>query len=290
MQKTIVSLFFILFLSLLSPGIVSSGEIHEAAKSGDIKKLKAELDKDPGLLYAQCEQGKTPLHWATGKGQLQVIRILLDEYKVDINVRNKNQGTPLHVAASQAQPEAARVLIRHGASVNAQAGDGATPLHYASFKGRKRGHIETARILLENRADPNIRNYNGATPLLMAEYRGNREIIELLKNYGAKKGKGAFSGTARPGSSGRAGLNAYLKKFDINGDGVLDDSEKEQIRNRMGQRTGDSSGQNFIQIRRKLMLQRFDLNGDGRLDREEREKVMEQRRNRFGGQNRRGRW
>lgn len=163
-----------------------AAEVHEAAKNGDIAKLRSLLDKDHLLLYVRDEEGKTPLHWATGRGQLEAMRLLLDVYHVEVNVRNQNGGTALHVAASQAQPDAARLLLEHGAEVNARTKNAATPLHFASFKGKKRGHIEVARILLENNADPNARMQNGATPLSMALYNNNAEIANLLREFGAQ--------------------------------------------------------------------------------------------------------
>jgi hypothetical protein len=39
--------------------------------------------------------------------------------------------------------------------------DGATPLHWAAFKGQN----DAVRLLLANRADVNARNNNGSTPL-----------------------------------------------------------------------------------------------------------------------------
>lgn len=182
----ISKLAWIVVVCSFLPFIAYAAQIHEAAKSGDAEKLRQLLDKDPSLLYVKDEQGKTPLHWATGRGQTQIIEILLNEYKVDVNVRNDNEGTALHVAASQAQPEAARILIKHGALVNAKAKDGATPLHYASLKGRKPGHIEVAQILVDNGADVNARASNGATPLSMAMKRQNTEIIRILRSNGAK--------------------------------------------------------------------------------------------------------
>jgi ankyrin repeat protein len=179
-------------------GAALAAEIHEAAKSGDIAKIKDLLDKDPGLLYVKDEQGKTPLHWAVGRGQVEAARFLLDTYHVDVNVRNNNEGTPLHVAASQAQPKAAELLIAHGALVDARTKDGATPLHFASYKGRKAGHFETAKILIQHGADVNARTNNGATALSMALSRGNSQIIELLRANGAR----GSSGRGRSSSAG----------------------------------------------------------------------------------------
>jgi ankyrin repeat protein len=117
------------------------------------------------------------------------MRLLLDTYHVDVNVRNKNGGTPLHVAASQAQPEALEILLQHNALVDARAKNGATPLHFAAFK-RKAGHLEAARILLKHNADVNARMDNGATPLSLALRNGNNDMADLLRSYGAKGSSG----------------------------------------------------------------------------------------------------
>jgi ankyrin repeat protein len=60
------------------------------------------------LLYSKDEVGKTPLHWAVGKGQPAMAAFLIDTYRIDPNIRNNNGGTPLNVAASQ-QSRNARV-------------------------------------------------------------------------------------------------------------------------------------------------------------------------------------
>lgn len=181
-MKSLFSFVLSLLFSLLLSGSSFSGEVHEAAKSGDLALLR-NLLQDQSLLYSKDEEGKTPLHWAVGKGQLETIKVLLDEYHVKVDVTNGNEGTPLHVAASQAQPKAARMLLDRGAMVNARAKDGATPLHFACFKGRKQGHIEVARLLLQNGADVNAKMDNGATPLSVATSRGNTEILNLIKSY-----------------------------------------------------------------------------------------------------------
>lgn len=186
MKKTV---FFIVALAFIFLPIVitEAAEIHEAAKNGDIAKLNELLQKDPSLLYVKDEMGKTPLHWATGRTQLEAMRLLLDTYKVDVNVRNDNQGTPLHVAASQANPEGVKILLAHGADINARTKDDGTPLHFAAFKV-KPGHLEALKILIENGADVNAKMKNGATPLSLAEMTGNTEAAKILRQHGATAG------------------------------------------------------------------------------------------------------
>lgn len=183
--KRLILCSLILAVSLLLCTMVFAEEIHEAAKSGDVRKVVELIEKDPNIMYVKDEEGKTALHWATGRGQLEVIKVLI-RYKVNINVKNDMGGTPLHVAASQAQPEALKILLANGANVHARGDSGATPLHFAAFK-RRPGHLEAARILLENKADVNAVMENGATPLDMALSAQNIEMVNLLRQYGAKQ-------------------------------------------------------------------------------------------------------
>ncbi len=205
MRGILLRALWCFFLVILCGPFCYAGEIHEAAKSGDIAALKALLDKDPGLLTSKDEIGKTPVHWAVGRGQPEALKLLLDVYKADPNIRNNNNGTPLHVAASQAQPECAGILIARGADVNARTQNNSTPLHFAAFKGAKPGHIEAAKVLIAAGADVNARTDTGATPLSMAMFRKNSEIIALLKAHGAKPGT-----VSRGRSRGSGKGNYYL--------------------------------------------------------------------------------
>ncbi len=173
--------------------------IHEAAKTGDLAAIRRLADADPGVLTNLCEMGKTPLHWATGKGQLDAIKLIVNEYGIDVNVPNANQGTPVHVAASQAQTNALRLLVVDlKANVNARTIDGSTPLHYAAIK-RRPGHLACARFLLEHGADVNAMTRTGITPLTMARGRGwpNEPMVKLLESKGGVA-KGSLRDMRKP--------------------------------------------------------------------------------------------
>jgi ankyrin repeat protein len=71
-------------------------------------------------------------------------------------------------------------LIKKGAFVSAQNGDGETPLHIAA----KYNHLYAARLLLESGAKVMPKDNEGKTPL---DYAESAEMIRLLKEHGAKE-------------------------------------------------------------------------------------------------------
>lgn len=93
-------------------------------------------------------------------------------------------------------------------------------------------------------------------------------MMRRQENGGPQAGQGA------PG-----GFNPeeMLKRFDKNGDGQLDDEERNAMRESLGGQRGAGGPGGF---NREEMMKRFDKNGDGQLDEEERNAMRES----FGGQ------
>ncbi|AVP87968.1 hypothetical protein phytr_10400 [Candidatus Phycorickettsia trachydisci] len=73
--------------------------LHCAVSSQNIELVKFILDKNPNLdLEAKDADGDTPLSWATAKGNLAIVNILIDKDS-DIQVKSNDGHTPLHWAA-----------------------------------------------------------------------------------------------------------------------------------------------------------------------------------------------
>ena len=83
----------------------------------------------------------------------------------------------------------ARVLLgRHGANASAKDALGQTPLHMVSrgaYISQEDG-VGIAQLLLEHGADINAQDNNHATPLDIALHHGKLEIAELLLHYNDK--------------------------------------------------------------------------------------------------------
>lgn len=124
--------------------------IHEAAAVGDLHRVQALLEEDPGLIDQYASDGFTPLGLATYFGHEQVARLLLE------------RGAQVNLAATNAQQVA--------------------PLHSAVSAG----HEVIIRLLLESGADPNIAQQGGITPLMQAAHGGHDWMVRLLLDHGAR--------------------------------------------------------------------------------------------------------
>src|ERR1035441_6479191 len=142
-----------LLVALAWSSLVFGGEIHEAAKAGDLKKVKALLKDNPELVFSKDTNGITPLYWAADRGNKDVVELLLAS-KAEVNAKANDGRTPLHAAsAHDDHRDVVELLLANKAEVNAKDKDGWTPLHFAALVG----HKDVAELLLANRADVNAK-------------------------------------------------------------------------------------------------------------------------------------
>ena len=236
-----------LVLALCTTAVSYAGPLQDAARKGDVKKLKALLDQDPKLVNDKDGNGDTALHQAALHGQVAAVQMLL-EAGADVNAKNnygpytpgdywgvmssnnqkdpvvilnvkgndtqymKNGYTPLHLAEfSTSHKKIIELLIAKGADINDQAASGATPLMFAVMRGQK----DDVSFLLEHGANPNLADAYGDTPLDAAVQRGYQSLVQPLVDKGADV-NAVDQSTKRPltyalGSNLESAVN-YLKK------------------------------------------------------------------------------
>ena len=103
-------------------------------------------------------KGGWPSSAAEG-GHNDVIRYLVSDCGVPVDVRTKDGRTPLFTAAEKGHDEVVSVLIKEGkATVDlARKKGGETPLCMAAYKGKE----AACKVLLKAGADPAIKDDDG---------------------------------------------------------------------------------------------------------------------------------
>lgn len=159
------------------------GDIHDAAKAGDLEKVKALLKGNPELVCSQDNTpiGLMPLHWAASEGHKAVAELRLTN-KADVNAKDNFGMTPLHWAALLAQKAVVELRLTNKAEVNAKANNGSTPLHLAALWN----HKDLAELLLANKAEVNAKDGQGCTPLDAAVFKGRTDVARLLRQHGGQ--------------------------------------------------------------------------------------------------------
>ncbi len=154
--------------------------IHEAAMNGDLATVRKLLEQNPALLEARDDgENVTPLAYAAGFGQMEVLRFLVAR-GADVNARDPRGLSALHLTVYTGQLQTLRFLLDRGADVRAKGPSGMAPLHWAN-----RGSAEVVRLLIERKAEINARNDYGNTSLILAAREGNREVVAALVEAGA---------------------------------------------------------------------------------------------------------
>jgi uncharacterized protein len=102
---------------------------------------------------------------------------------VDPNLREDTRGSPtfLTYAALHGRSHVAEILIKAGAKLEAQDGDGCTALIVSA----RVGNAETIRLLLHQGASLGARCHAGASALSAAVAGRHAEVVHILKAAGA---------------------------------------------------------------------------------------------------------
>jgi len=148
--------------------------IHDAARRGDLERVRALLNDDPGVINSKDENWMTPLHMAAEQGHVNVVTFLLSN-KAEVSTANIVNSTALHSAAEKGHANIVELLLTSGACVNLRTSK--TPLHVAAGANQK----NVVELLLAKGADVNARDVSGETPFDWAMHRGHKDVADLLR-------------------------------------------------------------------------------------------------------------
>ncbi|XP_068673676.1 transient receptor potential cation channel subfamily A member 1-like [Montipora foliosa] len=159
--------------------------LHVAAHSGIVDTVDIILENGGmDLMNSVDVDSRTPLHFASSKGNPQIIKRLLFA-GADVNLNDEEEKLPLHLAAESGSLECVKLLLEanpeslHNLEYRLR-----TPLHYAASEG----HVEIMKFLLDQGAKINQRDENHLTPLMIAAHMDRYHALVTLLDYGAKMG------------------------------------------------------------------------------------------------------
>ena len=167
---------------------------------------------------AQDNYGYSPLWEAVKNNHLDVVKWLLDQRGIQVDLKKNNGWTPLLMACHGGYRSIVTLLLNKGANVNAQGNEGFSPLYIAVEKNHpdvvelllhqddirvdlrqaslgwsplhmaaRGGSVAMIQLLVEaGGADTGLRTSTGETPLQVAEKYGQTEAARLLRSYRRK--------------------------------------------------------------------------------------------------------
>ncbi|GFQ00893.1 brca1-associated ring domain protein 1 [Phtheirospermum japonicum] len=142
-----------------------------AAESGDLNALRLALENFDGNIDEPMEDGDTLLHLACLYGHLTCVQFLL-ERGANLEAKDEDGGTPLHDACAGGYTEIAQFLINRANDpervkrmLETVDVEGDTPLHHAA-RGE---YSDTIKLLLARGASPTKTNIYGKSPTELAD-------------------------------------------------------------------------------------------------------------------------
>ena len=182
---------------------VDSLRIAIEERNDDIAKYmidNCDVDKEDALILAVTN------------GRLKLVKHLIEEKKIDVNTSGKYPpcNSLIHSAILGKNKDVAKYLVKHGANVNKENGNGDTPLslayifledegtikylieHGADINKKpilvwaaKDGNGDMVKYLIEHGADVNKEDINGYNSLYWARENNDEDLVGYLKGYGA---------------------------------------------------------------------------------------------------------
>lgn len=165
---------------------------------------------------SHTDNGLTPLDYAIIEGMTEIVKMLIDEYHVDIEMQHELLYTRLMICAQHDNVEIAKLLIERGGGIEDININGQNVLHVACIEGSnnfvkfilpyfkdnldiadafgnsplaycvKENHYESAKILIEKGANIEQICENEQSILAKAIIKNAFEIFNLLLDKGAK--------------------------------------------------------------------------------------------------------
>lgn len=174
-----------------------------ACQSHNIELLSLILLSENGrsLINSRNDNNDTPLHYACGSDNEQMIKVLLEHIdlsKVDINAANNQGETPLHLVCKNNNQIIMKILLQKAAmydnisfDFNLKNNRFLTPMHIVCSQQSRTYYIDDGMIGIifeslseseKSSIDFNLQNEKGETPIHLICENNNYQVLEHILN------------------------------------------------------------------------------------------------------------
>jgi ankyrin repeat protein len=164
----------------------------DAAACGDlngIKELLANQTTTAAQVNALDKDGRSAFHYACLNDDINLLKVLLADNRVDTELKSPKGDTCMHLAALYACLEVLKILfndVRTSKLLNAKNQWGETPLHLCAGSGDK-GASRAALLLLEAGASVLETDRWSRGPLDVAHDNGENSLVQVLQSHVSKQ-------------------------------------------------------------------------------------------------------
>jgi ankyrin repeat protein len=183
------AVFLVLFYLIQETGVPQKWRPYVNLVSdvsyNDIDAVKQDLANgvDPNKMPHEDELDEAALCVAAQKGNLEIVRLLLD-HGADPNIHDGWEGSPLAAAARMGNVPTMELLVSRGANVSESGDD-------ALYNAVRNGKLNAMQFLLERHVNPsstiNTNTKDALSLLSVAKRSHQKEAVTLLRKYGAKE-------------------------------------------------------------------------------------------------------
>ncbi|TGZ70468.1 hypothetical protein CRM22_003182 [Opisthorchis felineus] len=188
-------------------------QVFEWARQNRTDMLKIPLQDHKINVNIQDNFNRTPLHFAASSGNLETVKLLI-QYRATIDVMDKFGITPLMWSVYNNHKKVSIYLLDNGAKYTKLTKQGQTIIHFvaeANAIGILKYLYQKYHILKIDEPD-----HTGLTPFLVAAHRGNQTLMEVFYKQRCnvlQKDRRGRSALHLAAWKGHMGVMAYLLKM-----------------------------------------------------------------------------
>lgn len=145
-----------------------SSEFLVAAREINVR-LNQALEKEAGAMLCN----------ASDKGDVHVVRLLIEKFPDQINAKDHDKDTPFILASNMGHKKIVTMLLEQPKiAINAQGNDGMTGFMHACDQG----YTGLAKAIFERRADLDVtlKDRDGDTAIILAVSNKDLELVRLI--------------------------------------------------------------------------------------------------------------